>query len=185
MITGVYVGDFRHFQNHEPPLSAASIDREERTHMASYENRISVRIPHHIRMGLGILADDMGISISYYVRGILENYASGEDVKQPIPSAMGRTPSADTWHRVAVAMYQRGDDAHIHIRVTDTILAALDDGATYNRSTLIRSIILSHIYRNVPRLSAEIIRDLAGRLENVTKQCKNEARRLIDGPPIR
>ena len=148
------------------------------------EHRITCQIPHNIRMALGILADSIGASISTYVRGILENYANGEDVKRPIPSYLGKHPDANTWHRVAIIMHQAGDDAHITIRVTDRVLSELDDTKTYNRSTLIRSLIMSHIYRNMPTLPMERVKEIAGELQKITKKCKNECARITGEAPI-
>lgn len=146
--------------------------------MANLERRIGIQLPHNMRMGLGVLADSMGITISDYVRGILENYAAGKDVKGPIPSYMGKFPTADVWRRVAIVMHETGEPAHITIRVTDGVFHEIDATATYNRSTLIRSLIISHIYRNVPRLEWEQAAELAENIKNIAKKCKKECERI-------
>lgn len=138
--------------------------------MGIYEKRITVQIPHNMRMVLGILADAEGCTISTYCRRILESFVCGWGSYQEKLYLCPRV-SKEAWERVAYAWKAKeGPDAEISIRLTKEVLDELDYASVYNRSALIRTVIQSHIFHFMPKLDIDIATKCLNDLKDIIKK---------------
>lgn len=139
------------------------------------ENRINVQIPHRMRMALGILADSVGMNISTFCRGLLDNFVNLDTVRG---SVNGKKPSREAWQRVAAIWNENGPEAKITIRVTDSTMEALNDVVLYNRSQLIRSVFLSYIVVHKPKTLGDRALQMTADILEIAEKAKKLTLRI-------
>lgn len=94
-------------------------------------------------MALCVLSDASGMTMSDYLRQLLEKYVVQMDASVIVHDLL-----PDTWARAADALKTTGDIARISCRITDNIRAVITDVAYNGISDYVQLIITSHIYRN-------------------------------------
>lgn len=139
---------------------------------------ITFRVPHGVRLSIGILSASIGERMSDYVRRLLDVYADEINGEKREYSQTIKPPSS-AWEWVSLAMKEEGPDATMCIRVSKRVLAVLDEVTIYSRAAVIRSIILSHIIRNSKQHPFDKVSKMSENLLDITRKCRVESTKLL------
>ena len=142
---------------------------------------ITFRVPHNVRMSLGILSASVGDTISEYVRRILETYTD-EITGEFTGTHFDKWPSKTAWQQVSLTMRMdlNGPVATLCVRIPSRVAAALSEAAVYSTASIVRSAIKTHIIKFSRMHPIEKIAQQTDEIIAITRKCKACAEKLAD-----